>query len=58
MDKRKKRSNPAMGQAGNYAAPVDTAGMDPEMKKSLGVNKPRKKQGFFEMLRNAGKQNK
>lgn len=25
-----------IGKVGNYAAPVDTAGMDPEMKKTMG----------------------
>ena len=26
-------------RAGNYAAPVDTSGMDPEMKETLGVGR-------------------
>lgn len=36
-------------KAGNYRAPVDTVGMDPEMKETLGVGKkkpaPGKKRG-------------
>ncbi len=28
-------------RAGNYRAPVDTTGMDPEMKATLGVAKPK-----------------
>jgi len=27
----------AVGRAGGYAAPVDTAGMDPEMKRTLRI---------------------
>jgi hypothetical protein len=30
-----------IARAGNYTAPVDTAGMDPEMKKTLEVDRPR-----------------
>ena len=32
-------------KAGNYRAPVDTAGMDPEMKKTLGIGQKGKKRG-------------
>lgn len=32
-----------VARAGGYAAPVDTAGMDPAMKSTLGVGKKRKK---------------
>lgn len=31
------------GKAGNYRAPVDTAGMDPEMKRTLGVGRGKKR---------------
>jgi hypothetical protein len=31
------RQMPTVGRAGNYAAPVDTSGMDPEMQRSLGT---------------------
>lgn len=34
-----KRGNPAAGpvaKAGNYSAPIDTSGIDPEMQKTLG----------------------
>ena len=34
------RRNIAVGRAGNYSAPVDTAGMDPEMKATLAGSKP------------------
>lgn len=34
------RRNIAVGRAGNYSAPVDTSGMDPEMKATLGPPKP------------------
>lgn len=33
----KRKSGTAVGRVGNYAAPVDTAGMDPEMKRTLGI---------------------
>lgn len=36
------RRNIAIGRAGNYSAPVDTAGMDPEMKDTLGSPKPKR----------------
>ena len=49
-DRKKKRGNP-VAQAGNYAAEVDTAGMDPEMKRTMGVAKPRKKMGFRDMFK-------
>jgi len=32
-----------IGKVGNYAAPVDTAGMDPEMKRTMGFGKKKKK---------------
>jgi hypothetical protein len=32
-----KPAKPVTGKVGNYRAPVDTAGMDPEMKKTMGV---------------------
>lgn len=32
-----------VARAGGYAAPVDTAGVDPEMKRTLGLGKRRKK---------------
>lgn len=56
MDKDKKkmpekpRHNP-IAQAGNYAAEVDTAGMDPSMKPTLGVDKPRKKKSLMDLIR-------
>jgi len=31
------------GRAGNYVAPVDTAGMDPTMKRTLNPNKQKAK---------------
>ena len=31
-----------MGKVGNYRAPVDTAGMDPEMKKTMGFGQKKK----------------
>jgi len=31
------------GRAGNYRAPVDTAGMDPEMMKTLGIKRAKVK---------------
>ena len=31
MARPKVKSRPVTGRAGNYAAPIDTAGMDPEM---------------------------
>ena len=34
-----KKKDEEIGQAGNYAAPVDTVGMDPEMKATLGLGK-------------------
>jgi hypothetical protein len=34
-----KKKDDEIGQAGNYAAPVDTAGMDEEMKSTLGLGK-------------------
>lgn len=37
----KPRSKPT-ARAGNYAAPVDTAGMDEAMKQTLGVSRKRK----------------
>lgn len=33
--KRAKKDTSTTGFAGNFAAPIDTAGMDPEMKRSL-----------------------
>ena len=33
------RRRPPIGQAGNYQAPVDTTGMDPTMKASLGLGR-------------------
>lgn len=51
----------AIGRAGNYAAPVDTAGMDPEMRRTLGigVKRPAKPMGMLERLRaKAGKKAK
>jgi len=55
-EKPKKRPNPT-AQVGNYAAPVDTAGMDSEMKKLMGVDKPRgKRKSLWQMLKDAGKQ--
>ena len=42
-----KRQNPVKAQTarvGNYTAPVDTAGLDPEMKATMGIGvKPAKK---------------
>lgn len=35
--KKKEDEKPPTAQAGNYAAPVDTVGMDEEMKASLGL---------------------
>jgi len=32
-------------KAGNYRAPVDTAGMDPEMKRTLGIGRGKKRGG-------------
>jgi hypothetical protein len=37
-----KKKAPPSGKAGNYRAPVDTAGMDREMKETLGFGKKRK----------------
>ena len=34
-----------VGRAGSYVAPVDTAGMDREMKRTLGVGRSGKKRG-------------
>jgi len=31
------KPRPPSGKAGNYRAPVDTTGMDPEMQKTLGI---------------------
>jgi len=51
------RQNPTartVGRAGNYAAPVDTAGMDPEMKQTLGMGAKKaapKKPGFMDMMK-------
>lgn len=37
------KKRPVVGKAGNYAAPVDTTGMDPAMKTTLTKKpKPRK----------------
>ncbi len=47
---KRKRENP-VAQFGNYAAEVDTAGMDPEMKVLGGVAKKRKPVGFMDILR-------
>lgn len=43
-----------IGRAGNYAAPVDTAGMDSEMKATLGMGAKKmapKKPGFMDMMK-------
>lgn len=52
-----KRQNPRaalQARAGNYTAEVDTAGMDPAMKATLGLNKKLKKRmGWAERLKNA-----
>ena len=32
-----KRVPVVSGRVGNYRAPVDTAGMDPEMKRTMGI---------------------
>lgn len=51
-----KRVNPAkqaIARVGNYAAPVDTSGMDESMKKTMEINKkkPAKKQGFIASMK-------
>jgi hypothetical protein len=33
----KQKRKPNVGQAGNYAAPVDAEGVDPEMRETLGL---------------------
>ena len=33
----------SVARAGSYVAPVDTAGMDPAMKKTLGVGRKKRK---------------
>ena len=49
--KRRNPANAAMARAGNYVAMVDTAGMDPAMKETLGMNKPKaKKMSMFDGL--------
>ena len=46
-----KRKYPT-ARAGNYAAPIDTAGMDPAMKATLGVGVSRpKKPSWMENLK-------
>ena len=41
-----------VARAGNYVAPVDTAGMDPEMKATLSLSRPKPKQpGLGDTLR-------
>lgn len=40
--KPKPKSKPFTGRAGNYAAPVDTAAMDPEMIETLRGKRPYK----------------
>lgn len=54
-----KRQNPKAAQqarAGNYTAQVDSTGMDPSMKATLGLNKPLKKRmGFMEKLKSVFK---
>lgn len=35
MAPKKAPAKPVSGRAGNYRAPVDTTGMDPEMKRTL-----------------------
>ena len=41
MDKKKPAAKPKAPSAkvGNYRAPVDTVGMDPEMKRTMGFGK-------------------
>jgi hypothetical protein len=39
----KKKSEYPRAKVGNYQAPVDTAGMDPEMKKTMGIGKKKGK---------------
>lgn len=44
--KKKPQAKPVSARVGNYRAPVDTSGMDPEMKRTMGigvVKKPKKK---------------
>jgi hypothetical protein len=33
----KKQAKPVVAKVGNYAAKVDTAGMDPAMKRTMGI---------------------
>ena len=39
---KKPKSPYPTGKAGNYRAPVDTTGMDPEMMKTLGIKRQKK----------------
>jgi hypothetical protein len=47
-----KRGNP-IGRAGNYAAPVDAAGMDSTMKATLMPPKQPKKKGIVGRIKDA-----
>jgi len=54
-----KRKNP-IAQAGNYSAEIDTTGMDPEMKATLGTarRRPLKQQGLGDMMKALFNRNK
>lgn len=39
------RQNPLV-RAGNYAAPVDTTGMDPEMKATINISGPKRVKAY------------
>ena len=44
--KKVKPLKPVTGRVCNYRAPVDTAGMDPEMKRTMGVGQAKKVSPF------------